>query len=442
MNKEEIEKQKDALIVKSNELIEARYNLSVREQRIILFLMSLIKKDDINFIRFCIKIQDFAEFVGIDIKKNKNYYKEIQKITGVLRNKGFTLIEIDEKGKKIVTQTGWLSTAKYFEGSGMVELEISSDLKMYLLQLKETFSSYRIKNVLQFKKVYSFRIYELLKQYQGIGRRTFKIENLRDILKIEFDKYTRYNDFKKRVLLPAQKELLKYSDIYFEFKEIKRVRKVEELEFSIFGNTPKSRPAQIEKPKKTNVTQEKKKKKTNLQTLLSDYGLTDTQIKNFENNPEITEEQIKENIERVKSTVAIYKAQGKKYNISALMVKAIKENWQDNTKKQKELERKTREDRDRKRINEELNKSRIDMEYEEEVKKFNIDIENKFNSLSQLEKMEIEKEAKSKSQKSIDNISVSEKNKKILFKGNVKHNKREIIIKKFKMKEPKKPFGY
>ncbi|NLK00097.1 MAG: replication initiation protein [Clostridia bacterium] len=58
----------------------------------------------------------------------------------------------------------------------------------------------------------------------------------RRVLKCE-DIYARYSDFKRRVILMPQKELKKYSDIYFEFREIKTGRSVTALKFYIKTNT-------------------------------------------------------------------------------------------------------------------------------------------------------------------------------------------------------------
>lgn len=52
----------------------------------------------------------------------------------------------------------------------------------YLLQLKERFTRYELKNILYFKNKYSIRIYELLKQYEKIGKREINIKELRGYL--------------------------------------------------------------------------------------------------------------------------------------------------------------------------------------------------------------------------------------------------------------------
>jgi len=224
--------KKNQLIVKSNFLIEASYKLSLQEARIILLLTSMIKKNDKDFFNYRIHIKDFNDFIGI---KSTGNYTRTKQITKKLREK--TLL-IKDNIKKTELQIGWLSSIEYFKGQGFVELEFSPKLKPYLLDLKKFFTKYQIQNIAKLDSLYSIRVYELLKQYEKIGNRTFKIKNLKETLGI-IDKYRKYNDFKKKVIITAQKELKKKADIYFKFNEIKTGRKITSIEFLIYRKKEK-----------------------------------------------------------------------------------------------------------------------------------------------------------------------------------------------------------
>ena len=60
-----ITKIKDYQVVKSNKLIEARYSLSLQEQRVILLFMSLTKSDDPTFKEYFLDIIDFCDMAGV-----------------------------------------------------------------------------------------------------------------------------------------------------------------------------------------------------------------------------------------------------------------------------------------------------------------------------------------------------------------------------------------
>lgn len=218
------------LIRKSNFLIEASYKLSLVEQRIVMVLASMIKQEDDEFKKYLLNIKDFATLLDL---KHKDGYSQLQLVTKKLLTRAFTI-----KMANGVLQIGWLSSAKYIDGEGVVELCFDPQLKPYLLQLKDRFTSYRLKNVIQLRSSFSIRIYELLKQYEKLGERTFLLKTLREYLGLEQSQYKLYGDFKRKIILVAQAELLEKTDLSFEFEEIKVSRRVGKIRFIIKSQIP------------------------------------------------------------------------------------------------------------------------------------------------------------------------------------------------------------
>ena len=212
-------KDDKALVVKDNKLIEAHYKLTKLEQHIVLAMVSKIKKNDVEFKRYMMSIKDFF---GADYGSK---YEEMKKATERLMQKIIKIREPDG-----LLQVAWLSSAKYYEGEGVVELEFSPRLKPYLLKLKEKFTAYELTNVIQFKSTYSIRIYELLKQYENIKSRTITLDELQAMVGTV---YPRYTDFRKNVIEIAEKELKEKADIYFTYNPIKFGRRVNSIEFHI-----------------------------------------------------------------------------------------------------------------------------------------------------------------------------------------------------------------
>lgn len=221
--------KKSSLVVKSNQMVEASYKLSLQEQRIILFMASMIQPDDEDFKPVKISIKDFADVMGFQ----NTHHTYMQQVTRDLLSRVITI-----KEQRSILQIGWLSSARYFHQEGFVELRFDPNLKPYLLQLKERFTKYQFSHVIRLRHTYSIRFYELLKQYETIGWRSFILEELKEILGISRDEYKLYAHFKDRVLKPVKKEFdLKYSkqelDFTFEYEEKKEGRKVAGLRFEI-----------------------------------------------------------------------------------------------------------------------------------------------------------------------------------------------------------------
>lgn len=221
-----------ALVTKSNNLVEARYHFSIWETRVFTKLVSLIHPDDENFKKYKLQIKDLVTFFGVN---DNDAYEKIKAVPDSFLKKVVT-IPYTENGEERFLKTGLIAQATIpKKKEGYIELSFHPDLKPYLLQLKRTFLSYDIRNVLKISSVYSVRIYELLKQYEKIGYREFGIDTLKIILGVS-DKYKLYGHFKSRVIIKAQNDLKQYTDICFDFNEIKTGRKVTAIFFEIKKN--------------------------------------------------------------------------------------------------------------------------------------------------------------------------------------------------------------
>ena len=72
----------------------------------------------------------------------------------------------------------------------------------------------------------------ILNQWKNTQMIKYKVDELRELLEIP-NSYD-YANFKRRVLLIAEKELKKESDVFFTFEEVKQGRKVIEIIFYIY----------------------------------------------------------------------------------------------------------------------------------------------------------------------------------------------------------------
>ena len=217
------------MVRKSNYLVEASYKLSPVEQKMLLFLASSINLEDKDFKEYSLKIKDFQD----SLENESENYNRLEKIILDLKEKNLKIVYPNENGVEVTLNVSWLSSSKYVDGSGVVQLCFDPSLKPFLLRLKSHFTNYRLENIVQLKSQFSIRIYELLKQYEKIGQRLFMVSELRSILGIDQNQYKQYTDFKKRVIVPAQKELAEKTDISFYFEELKMGHTVGQIRFFI-----------------------------------------------------------------------------------------------------------------------------------------------------------------------------------------------------------------
>ena len=221
--------KKDLSVKKSNYLNQASYKLSVVEQKLIAMLVAQIKNDATDFKPYSLNIKDFCSLIGVE----SSNYSYIVSVAKSLLDRDVHFWYVNDKGKNIEVITKWLSSCVHTEGSGTVEMNFDNVLKPFLLQLRNRFTLYRLENILQLTSVFSIRIYELLKQYENIGSVFFTLEDLRKYIGIDDTQYKMYADFKRRVLVIAQKEIKSKCDIYFDYDEIKVGRSIGKILFYI-----------------------------------------------------------------------------------------------------------------------------------------------------------------------------------------------------------------
>lgn len=254
---------KNKVVLKSNNLIEARYNLSTLEQKLLLITISEIKNSEKNTIEFTTK-----ELYNI-LNITTNRQNELRKILEELVNKSVIIIDKSLSNRKKTLVTHWFSSVTYNE-NGIIQIAFDTELLPYLLQLKTNFTTYTLDNILPMKKKYSIRFYELIKQYQKIGKRIFTISELREILNCE-NEYLKFAEFERRIIVPAVKEINDHSDIYVEYTKFKKGKSINEIEFII-----KSKRA-VENTKEiiTACDEFEKLTQTELEKLKNDYPMSE-----------------------------------------------------------------------------------------------------------------------------------------------------------------------
>lgn len=229
----ELEKR---LVVQHNRLIEAVYRLPVEEQLLIKTLVSRVGPKDMDFRPHTLRVADLAGLMGMT---GGDAHAAVEWATKRLAGRVVALRDGD--GKEL--QVSWLSSALYDGDEGSVSLCFDPRLKPFLLRLKNNFTIYELGNVVRLKRTYSIRIYELLKQYQPVGRRRFTLDRLREVLMLRDGEYGTYNNFKKWVLVPSREELGRKTDIDFTWNEERERGRVVAVEFVIKAQSkPETQP--------------------------------------------------------------------------------------------------------------------------------------------------------------------------------------------------------
>jgi plasmid replication initiation protein len=221
----------DNWIYQSNKLIEASHSFTVLEQKLIRLLASMIKRDDVDLKKYKFKAIELSQILGIH---QKNIYKELDKVTDRLM---LRVIKVKNNETERFKKYHLIKNAEF--ENGILTMKIDEEMKEFYLELKQ-YTKYRIKNVMQFKSTYSFRLYELLKQYEKICSRIITIDDLRIALDINTSQYPKYSNLKQKVIKVAIEEINNNTDLHIEYEELKEARKIKSIKFYIKQNKANS----------------------------------------------------------------------------------------------------------------------------------------------------------------------------------------------------------
>ena len=248
------------LVVKDNSLIDASFNLSLVEQR--LMLLAIVEARELDKLTPETPIEIKATAYRDQYKTDEsNAYSQLADATKQLFNRQFSYID-KYKGEDCITVARWVNRASYLNDRGTVVLYMSSEVISMISRLQANFTQYLLEQVSDFKSKYSIRLYELLIKYRDIGvSKKFEIGELRSKLGLENTEYKAMCDFKGYVLDKAIKEISDKADIQIKYDQFKEGRTISHILFKFI---------------KKKETKQKKSKDQNTVDLFND--MTDKQL--------------------------------------------------------------------------------------------------------------------------------------------------------------------
>lgn len=223
----ELSLSRKELVFKSNDLVkEAKYDLTTNEQKLILWAVSKIQRDDKDFTEYELPVSEFCEMMGIEkCRKNRKNLED------VLDRLAFKFFWMDrEDGAR--TRIQWFVTNVIKDS--IIRVRFHPDLRPYLLNLTEKFTAYELETIVHMKSKYSIRFYELMRCNLWRGKCVVSISDLKEWLQCA--EYGDVNNFKRRVLDVAVKEINSLSDLIIDYKPIRTGRCITDIEFLIDQN--------------------------------------------------------------------------------------------------------------------------------------------------------------------------------------------------------------
>lgn len=234
-------KEKKEILMKNNDLIKTRYSLSVVENRIFMLMLFKLQKSP-NGDMMC-EIPR-SEFTQVTKKTNNLTVKGVSNILENLLSKKISFKILNELGDVYEwTRHNLINGYGYNKKNDSFKIYCSQmiyDLLMSYFEIDKNenmiFKGYtpiNLKIYFMLENTMSQRMYELLRLWsKSKNTITYGIDEIKELLMIE-DKYAKYNDFKKYIIIPSVDMLNKVKAFDVSYKEHKTGKKVTSISFVV-----------------------------------------------------------------------------------------------------------------------------------------------------------------------------------------------------------------
>ena len=205
--------KKNYLVQKRNIFNELRANnMTLQELRFFSIYLARINKDDPSTRRVRFSLAEFQKIMEL----GRINIAWMRSVTDSLLCKVVNIP--NERGGYTGFQLFKECTVDCDKNDEMyVEIDAHDKALPLMFEYKDKYFSYRLWNALRLRSPNQLRMYEILKQYEKIGERIISIVELRELLGIDKKEYTRFGDFKVRVLDACREALIENTDITFTY---------------------------------------------------------------------------------------------------------------------------------------------------------------------------------------------------------------------------------
>ena len=231
-NQEVRTKDGDLVAVMANTVAEARHALTVPEQRLVLWLVSQIARDDDCFRDHVLSVLEMEEILG---GNNGRLYEQIEEVCDRLQTR---VLEVRNFQTRERVKFNWMLRVRYQDQQGKVAMQFHPDLAPVLLQLKERFCQIPLRAVFRLRGGYSIRWLEMCHARRHVRSWTMSAGELRDWLHVAPDELVAVKDLRARAIDYPKKELDAKSHLTFTYVPKYEGRRIVGWTFTVKPNKP------------------------------------------------------------------------------------------------------------------------------------------------------------------------------------------------------------
>ncbi|MDU0372007.1 replication initiation protein [Hymenobacter endophyticus] len=210
-----------------NAITTARYEYTELQMDLFFYLLSQLRKENEKGV-YQISVRDLAEVTG-----KKQNHVQLRKATADMGSRVFEV-----QTRKSYKQIWMFQSVEYLDGEGIIALKLSEDIRPYLFELKENFTSFQLYAALRLSSKYAKRIYSICSQWKDKAETPqMEIAELKRMLGVidekGNDKFKKISQLREWVLDVSVNQISTHTDLRISYELSKRGRSYELIKFVI-----------------------------------------------------------------------------------------------------------------------------------------------------------------------------------------------------------------
>ncbi len=201
--------------IENSFIFNAQYNLTAREQKLILFLISQINpQTQTEFQKQVVSIRDIEKHLT-DGKRRGSIYSEMKVLTKEISKRQIEFEGVEIEGIQLPGVVNWfgsITPMKDDKGNLSIEFIFSEKLKPFLIDLNQ-YARISLSETLKLGSGIAIRLFQFFRahrdkmsQYEKISSLSYEIEELKKLLGLE-GKYSDVRNFKKIIINQSIKQI-------------------------------------------------------------------------------------------------------------------------------------------------------------------------------------------------------------------------------------------
>lgn len=205
------------VILQANALTTSRHAFTACQLDLFFMILASLDAQDVPDKFYQVFISDIKAITG-----REWHIQQLRESITTLGSKAVE-IEYDEDSGVIL----WpFRKIIYRKGKGLLEVQLTEDIRPLLFDLKEKFTVMQLRSVLRCSSKFSKRLYALACQWRSAGIYTITIAELKNMLSLTDAngkaKYPKFNDFKRTVLDTAMLQINELTDIELQYELLRK----------------------------------------------------------------------------------------------------------------------------------------------------------------------------------------------------------------------------